>query len=144
MRRTCVASAADGASVRRRRFAATSRPGYQILGLLLGGIMLAAGCNDGRTYHLALQSGESLDQAAAIRLSREALRQAGHDPNAFELFPIREGAPPDGRYFGTGPALPPHGYVLWKKKEPRLGRRGLTVSIELRDRVALCKLSWWH
>lgn len=93
---------------------------------------------------MPLKAGEQLTQETAIRLSSDVIRQAGYDPNDFELVPIREGGAPETRYFGTGPAQPPHGYVSWKNRQPSRGRRGLTVSIEVRDRVAVCKLSWWH
>jgi hypothetical protein len=106
--------------------------------------ILVASCDPGRTYKIPLQSEEKLDQQVAIRLSRDVIRQAGYQPDDFKLSPIREDAPVDTRYFGTGPAQPPHGYVMWKNKRRRQGRRGLAVSIEVRDWVAVCKLSWWH
>jgi hypothetical protein len=106
--------------------------------------IFVASCDSWRTYKIPLQSDEKLDQQVAIRLSRDVIRQAGYRPDDFELFPIREDGAPETRYFGTGPAQPPHGYVMWKNKQSSRGRRGVTVSIELRDRVAVCKLSWWH
>jgi hypothetical protein len=91
-----------------------------------------------------LQDGEVLNQEIAVRISKDVIRAAGYDPNDFELFPIREEWPPETRYFGTGPAQPPHGYTIWKNRVPKPGQRGLTVSMEVRDRVARCRLSWWH
>jgi hypothetical protein len=112
--------------------------------LVIACCVFAAGCDSSRTYRVPLRAGEQLNQDAAIRLSLDVIRQAGYDPSDFELFPIREDGVPETRYFGTGPAQPPHGYVMWKNKQPSRGRGGVTVSIEVRDRVAVCKLSWWH
>jgi len=114
-----------------------------IQSLLIASTLFLGGCDWWRTYHFPLKEGERLDQSLAIRLSQEVISQAGYHPNDFELFPIREDGAPGERYFGTGPALPPHGYVMWRHKAPGTGRRGLTVTIEQRDQVAVCKLSWW-
>jgi hypothetical protein len=105
--------------------------------------IVGVGCDSRRTYRIPLAPNEKLDQQIAIRLSREVIRQAGYQPTDFELFPIRESAPPEARYFGTGPAQPPHGYVMWKSTQPSRGRFGLTVTIELQDGNAVCTLGWW-
>jgi hypothetical protein len=104
----------------------------------------ALSCDHSAVYSLPLQPGEVLNENAAVRLSAHAIRQAGHDPEDFELFPIRETGSADERYFGTSHTDPPHGYVMWKMKRPDGQRLGLTVSIELRERMALCKVAWWH
>jgi len=114
-----------------------------IQSLLIASTLLVGGCDWWRTYHLPLKEGDRLDQSLAIRLSKEVISQAGYNPTDFELFPIGENGAPGERYFGTGPALPPHGYVMWRHKAPGTGRKGLTVTIEQKDQVAVCKLSWW-
>ena len=106
--------------------------------------VLSISCDSWRTYRVSLNTGEQLSEDLAIRLSAEVIRQAGYDPSRFELFPIRAGDSNENRYFGTGPAQPPHGYVMWRHKDPSRGKRGLTVSIEMDERVAVCRLSWWH
>ena len=106
--------------------------------------LLLVACDSWWTYRLPMQAGEELNQAVAMRLSTEVIRQAGYDPADFDLDPVRPDDPPDRRYFGTGPAQPAHVYVMWKHKHPSQGRLGLTVSIEVRDRIAMYKLSWWH
>lgn len=91
-----------------------------------------------------MAAGEMLDQAVAIRLSQEVIRRSGNEPKQFELVPLTQDSPGEPRYFGTSNVGPPHGYVMWRNMQPSRGRRGLTVSIELSDRIAICKLSWWH
>jgi len=107
------------------------------------GTAVCVACGSSRTYRIPLEASESLNQVVAIRLSEEVIRRAGYKIGDFELFPVRENDPPESRYFGTGPAQPPHGYIMWRYK-PGPSGRGVTVTIEMHERVAVCDLDWWH
>jgi hypothetical protein len=115
--------------------------------VLILSTLLTLGCDSWRTYRVPLKPGEQLDQEVAIRLSTEVIHRAGYQPDDFELFPIRkkgEGGLTENPYFGTAPVYPSHGYVMWKSKRPNSVPSGLTVSMEVEDRIAVCKLSRWH
>src|SRR5688572_32413659 len=97
---------------------------------------VATACDSWRTYRVPLRSGEALNQDVAIRVSTEVIREAGYNPDGFELFPIREKEPEATRYFGTSSQYPPHGYIMWKRKSAPQGE-GVTISMEVRDGVAI-------
>ena len=93
-------------------------------------------CQRADEYRVEMESTARVTEATALKISKEALRRAGHDVN--KCRPERYSNDPNVQepFFARNEERPNNGYVLWRAEDDR----SYTVHLEQTEGAMLCKV----
>jgi hypothetical protein len=94
--------------------------------------------NSEPTYRSTFAAGDRLTEEVVLVRARDAIRQAGYDPNSVEPVCFRTPCPKPEGYFARNTVDSNRGYVLWRFTSDNRTLYQLSVTVERRQDEIRC------